>query len=86
MIVTTKSVFGYLETLVAAQQVNIVNGANVAHYAFQGATKGGLPNLAAATNGNIGQLGFDAIYYNGVPVVADEVCPAGYLTMLNTRT
>lgn len=86
LFVTTKTIFGYLETLLAAQQQNVVN-VNLGGYpSFVGATKGGLPNLLAAGQKNVGSMGFDSIYYNGTPVIADEVCPSGYLGMLNTRS
>lgn len=30
-----------------------------------------------------GQYGFEALYWRGVPIVADEKCPSGFLYMLN---
>ena len=33
--------------------------------------------------GQTGDIGFDALYFRGVPVVADEKCTSGYMYMLN---
>lgn len=86
LILTTKTVWGYYEKLLTPTLSNqITNSALVGYAKFTGATPNGLPNIVAPGTNLKGYQGFSAIYYNGVPVVADESCNSGYMYMLNTR-
>jgi len=83
LILTTKAVWGYYEKLATPTvQHNVQQSPYVS---FVGATAGGVPNLMAQGVGVGGNLGFRALYWNGIPLVADEHCPTGYLYMLNTK-
>jgi hypothetical protein len=53
---------------------------------FTGASANGLPNITAPGTDLKASQGFSAIYFNGVPVIADEKVPAGYIFGLNTRS
>jgi len=84
VIFTTKAVWGYIEKLITPTvQHNF--GVSQGYASFVGATAGGLPNVTAPGTKNTGSQGFSAIYWNGLPIIADEFCPAEYLFLLNTR-
>ena len=86
LILTTKAIFNYYEKLLTPTVSTQVGSTAVMGYAsFVGATANGLPNITAPGSKLSGYQGFNAIYYRGVPVVADEATPSGYLYMLNTR-
>lgn len=75
MIVTTKAVFGYYEALVEAKV-----SANYSTNGFPQLTRTGVaPGVQALK----GQLGFDVVYFAGIPVVVDELCDAGYMVFVN---
>jgi len=87
LIITTKTVWNYYEKLLTPTLSNQVSNNTLLGYSkFTGAGTNGLPNIAAPGTNLKGYQGFNAIFYRGVPVVADEVAPTGYLFMLNTRT
>lgn len=87
IIFTTKAVWAYYEKLLTPTLQNQIGSTAIAGYAkFTGASDGGLPNITAPGTKLNGSQGFNAIYFNGVPVVADEKCPAGYMFGLNTRS
>jgi hypothetical protein len=87
LILTTKAVWSYYEKLLTPTLSNqISNTALIGYPMFTGASQGGTPNIVAPGTALKGYQGFSAIYFNGVPVVADENCNSGYLYMLNTRS
>jgi hypothetical protein len=87
LILTTKAVWNYYEKLLTPTLSNQVSNNTLLGYSkFTGAGVNGQPNIAAPGTNLKGAQGFNAIFYRGVPVIADEVCPAGYLFMLNTKT
>jgi hypothetical protein len=74
LIVTTKAIYDILEKLMyptAQAQYNAVRG----NLTRRGFSKQG--------NGLAGELGFAAISYRGIPVVADDKCTAGYIYYIN---
>lgn len=75
LIVTTPTIFGLLEDLLTPmQQFNIGGYAQV--------TRDGL----SKDKGSLGAaVGFDALMWNGVPIVRDEKCPSGHMFFLNTK-
>ncbi len=86
LILCPKATWAYYEKLLTPTLSNqILNTALLGYPIFTGASRGGLPNLVAPGTNLKGAQGFSAIYYNGVPVIADEVAPAGYLAMLDTK-
>lgn len=87
LILTTKAVWAFYEKLLTPTLSNQVTQASLSGYAkFTGASANGVPNIAAPGTDLKGSQGFSAIFYNGVPVIADENCNSGYLYMLNTRS
>jgi len=87
LILCPKAVWAYYEKLLTPTLSNQISNTAILGYAkFTGADAGGLPNITAPGTNLKGAQGFSAIYFNGVPVIADENCPAGYMFMLNTRT
>jgi len=87
LLIGDKTTWGYYEKLLTPTLSNQISSMALAGYpSFVGATAGGLPNIAAPGTKLNASQGFSAIYYNGKPFVADEVCPSGYLYMLNTRS
>jgi len=87
LILVPKAVWNYYEKVLAPTLSNQVSNSSLAGYAkFTGASANGLANIAAAGTDLKGYQGFNAIFYRGVPMIADEVAPAGYMFMLNTRT
>lgn len=87
LILTTKAVWAFYEKLLTPTLSNQITNSSLLGYAkFTGAGAGGTPNIAAPGTDLKGYQGFSAIFYNGVPVIADESCNSGYLYMLNTRS
>jgi len=87
LILCSKAVWNYYEKLLTPTLSNqVMNSALIGYPKFTGAGANGLPNIVAPGTSLKGYQGFNAIYYRGVPVIADEVCNAGYMYMLNTRT
>lgn len=82
-ILTTKAVFQKIKTLltIANFASNASMGTNM------GMTKdGGGALLPGARPGIYGSFGFTELFYNGIPIIADEQCPAGYMFFLNINT
>jgi hypothetical protein len=87
LIITTKACWAYYEKLLTPTLSNqISNQALVGYAKFTGASANGTPNIIAPGTDLKGYQGFSAIYYNGIPVIADENCNAGYMYYLNTRS
>ena len=87
LIICSKAVWNYYEKLLTPTISNQVSNSTLLGYAkFTGASANGLANIVAPGTDLKGYQGFNAIFYRGVPVVADEVAPAGYLYMLNTKS
>jgi hypothetical protein len=87
LLIGDKDTWAYYEKLLTPTLSNQIGNAALAGYnSFVGAGANGLPNIIAAGTDLKGYQGFSSIYYSGVPFIADEVCPSGYLFMLNTRT
>jgi hypothetical protein len=86
LILCTKAVWSYYEKLLTPTLQNSIMSTAMAGYPkFTGASAGGLPNITAPGTNISGTQGFNAIYFSGVPVIADENAPTGYMFMLNTR-
>lgn len=84
LIVTTKAVWGYIEKLYLATISTQVAAMKFMGYPnYVGANSDGSPNISAAGQSLKGTHGFRALEFGGVPIVADEKCPAGYLFGLN---
>lgn len=71
--VTTLSIFSDYEALVQPTISTNVEGA------LARVTRNATGPRGALT----GEVGFDALYFRGVPIVADEKCPSGDLLMIN---
>jgi hypothetical protein len=76
--ITTETVWGLYESLI---QPTIVTNVNQNGYAQ--VTRNGVAQSRAALNG---EIGFDALFFRGMPIVKDEKCTSGYLYMLNTNS
>ena len=86
LILATKAVWAFYEKLLTPTlQTTIASTSLMGYPMFTGASRNGIPNIVAPGTNLKGSQGFSAIYYNGVPVIADEAMPTGYLTMLNTK-
>lgn len=87
IIFTTKAVWALYEKLLTPTvQTQVGSTALTGYPKFTGATMAGLPNIVAPGTDLKASQGFSAIYFNGVPVIADEKCPAGYMFGINTRS
>lgn len=87
LIITTKAVWQYYEALLIPTLTTRVEATALNGYSsFVGASMNGLPNITAPGSQTTGTQGFNAIYYSGIPLVADEDCTAGYMFGLNTRS
>ena len=74
-----KDSWAYYEKLLTPTLNNQIGNQALAGYAqFTGRNANGLANITAPGTNLIGAQGFNAIYYSGVPFIADEVCPSGY--------
>jgi len=71
--VTTETVWGLYESLAQPTIQTNLNG-------YAQVTRGG---IAANRSALQGELGFDALFFRGMPIVADEKCTSGYLYFLN---
>lgn len=82
-IFTTKAIFAKLTTLFTV--TNIASAGQLGSMLWDGKTGAGqlIPN---ARPGLYGNTGFTEIFYKGMPIIADEKCPAGYLFMININT
>jgi hypothetical protein len=79
LILTTKSVWGLIETIVEAKNRGNYSTASgyrkVTPYSDMGSTVG--------VDGQVGIVGFDSYYFRGIPVVKDDKCPTGLIYTLN---
>lgn len=86
LILTTKAVWGYLEKLFNPTISHQITQSTLMGYPkFTGADTNGLPNIVAPGTQLKGAMGFNSLMWGGVPIIADEAVPAGYLLMLNTK-
>lgn len=75
LIVTTPAIFGFYEALLTPMQRLDIGG-------YTQVTRDGI----ASGKGSLGAAtGFDALMWNGVPVVRDQKCTANYAYFLNTK-
>ncbi|GAC1413786.1 MAG: hypothetical protein NVSMB66_6280 [Candidatus Doudnabacteria bacterium] len=82
LIVTHKTVWGYYEALLTATvQTTLVQSDLTGYSQFM--SDGA---ITAMGQGTTGQQGFNAVRWSGIPVVADENCPAGYMFFLNKES
>jgi hypothetical protein len=87
LILTTKAQWAKMEKLLTPSVSHQILQTNIAGYSkFTGATEGGVPNIIAPGTPIKGTQGFNSIFYAGIPMIADENCPTGYMFGLNTRT
>ena len=87
LILCPAAVWNYYEALLTPTLSNQVSNNTLLGYSkFTGAAANGLPNIAAPGTNLKGAQGFNAIFYRGVPVIADAVAPSGNLFMLNTNS
>ena len=78
LIIVPKAVWNYVETLLTPTvQTSITN---VSLNGYSQWTRNGIVPSAAGLKG---ETGFNAIFFRGVPVVADEKAPAGTMLFLN---
>ena len=74
--ITTETVWGFYESLNQPTVNNNQDG-------YAQVTRNGVAQSRAALKG---ELGFDALFFRGMPIVKDEKCTSGYLYMLNTKS
>lgn len=80
-IFTTKAIFQKLKTLLAFSNVAIGD-----KFVGMGTRADQKDLVPSQRQGLIGNVGFTELYYNGMPIIADEKCPAGKLFMVNINT
>jgi len=80
LIIVPKTVWGYVESLMTPTVQTTVSNTALNGYA-QWTRNGIVPSRA----GLKGEQGFNAIFFRGAPVVADEKAPAGTMLFLNTK-
>ena len=86
LILCDKTTWGYYEKLaIPSTQLTVTQNVLMGYPKFTGASPNGLPNITAPGADLKGQIGFSALYYSGVPVIADEAATSGYMYMLNTK-
>lgn len=78
MMVTTDAVFSIVERLLFPTVSSSYNAA-------QGYAQLTRRGVMKSKGGLGGEIGFNALFYRGVPIVADEKCTAGYLYYLNEK-
>jgi hypothetical protein len=74
--VTTEAIWTLYESL--AQPANVINQQGYAQM-----TRSGVAASRAALNG---ELGFDTLFFRGIPLVKDEKCTSGRIYFLNSNT
>jgi len=75
IIFTTEGVWGFYEQLLQPTVVANYDAGGFAKVTRTGEARGGLS----------GEIGFDALYYRGVPMVKDEKCTTGFMYFLNEK-
>lgn len=71
--ITTETVWSLYEQLLQPTVVNNQQG-------YRQVTRNG---MAQSANALAGEVGFDALFFRGMPIVADEKCTSGYMYFLN---
>jgi len=79
-IFTTKAIFAKLKTLLTTSTVAVGNQFVQPNQTGAGSL---IPSVRAGLSGN---FGYTELYYNGMPIIADEKCPTGHLYMININT
>jgi hypothetical protein len=80
LILTTKSIWGLVETIVEAKSRGNYSTAN----GYQRVTPYTPVGSAARPDQlPVGMVGFDSYYFRGIPVVKDDKCPTGLIYTLN---
>lgn len=79
-IFTTKAIFAKLKTLLTTSTVAVGN------QFVQPNQVGAGMLIPGARQGLSGNFGYTELYYNGMPIIADEECPTGHLYMININT
>ena len=74
LIITTEAIFDFIAKLFTA-----TNNQTNAQYSKDSLIKTAISGLA-------GEAGFTSLFYKGVPIIADEKCPAEHIFFLNTKT
>lgn len=85
LILTTKTVWGLIETIVEAKSRG--------NYSTKSSNGGWMVVSPYTSTGEmisrdqlpVGQVGFDSYYFRGIPVVKDDKCPTGLVYTLNER-
>lgn len=80
LIICPPAVWNYYESLLTPTVQTSVSAVDLKGYAQMTRT-----GIVAPGAGLKGQQGFNAIFYRGVPVVADEKAPSGDMYFLNTK-
>lgn len=76
--ITTETVWGLYESLL---QPTVAM--NIQANGYAQVTRNGVASSRGALQG---EIGFDALFFRGMPIVKDEKCTSGYLYMLNTNS
>lgn len=80
LIIATKTVWDYVESLLTPSiQTSITK------VALEGYSQWTRSGIVPSRAGLRGETGFNAIFFRGAPVVADEKAPAGTMLFLNTK-
>lgn len=80
LIITDKTTWNYVESLLTPS-IRV----SVSKVALEGYPQWTRNGIVASKAGLAGETGFNAIYFRGTPVVADEKAPAGTMLFLNTK-
>ncbi len=85
LILTTKTVWGLIETIVEAKNRGnyTTKSSNGGYMVVSPYTESG--SLVSREQLPVGQIGFDSYYFRGIPVVKDDKCPTGLVYTLNER-
>jgi len=78
VMITTPAIFSIIERLLFPTTSSSYN----AQSGYPQLTRTGWAKSKAALQG---QIGFNALFYRGIPIVADEKCTSGYLYYLNEK-
>jgi len=86
VVVTDKATWALYEKLLTPTlSTQILQTGLTGNPMFTGVTDSGLANLIAPGTDLKGAAGFTALTYKGMPVVADDKCPTGYMVMLRSQ-
>ena len=85
LVVCDKATWSYYEKLLLPTlNTQVVQTGLTGYPMFTGVSGNGVANLSAAGTDLKGASGFTALTYKGMPVVADDKAPSGYMVMLRT--